>query len=198
MKKKTTARPEPVQSNGADQKITVQCVLCYLEGRRGKAFRFAYPLYGWDKHISSLTAHPHWHPEVMDRRERRRLFELEYPDFPPKTPEQVRAYEAMLVQLDLQLGAAPVNDSRRAPGVLIPRIAPVASSPVRPAALTIFDTTISELELRIAALEMELSQTRLTYTSLVTLRDIHARNRASLPTSAAPIAAIASTAQKID
>lgn len=36
---------------------------------------------GWDARVASLRTHPNWHPDVTDKRERKRLFRLEFPDF---------------------------------------------------------------------------------------------------------------------
>jgi hypothetical protein len=36
---------------------------------------------GWDGHVGSLRLHPEWHPELPQAEERKRRFEIEFPDF---------------------------------------------------------------------------------------------------------------------
>ena len=34
---------------------------------------------GWDGHVASLRAHPNWHPDVKDGKERKQLFKQKHP-----------------------------------------------------------------------------------------------------------------------
>jgi len=36
---------------------------------------------GWDGHAGSVRIHPQWHPELTTAEERKRQFEIEFPDF---------------------------------------------------------------------------------------------------------------------
>jgi hypothetical protein len=36
---------------------------------------------GWDSHVASLRLHPEWHPELEQAEERKRRFEIEFPEF---------------------------------------------------------------------------------------------------------------------
>jgi len=67
----TKKKEEPY--SGPPKKV---CPIC------GYAFRFG--AMGWQHHISPVDAHPDWHPDVVDPKERRRLFLEEYPDFLPR------------------------------------------------------------------------------------------------------------------
>lgn len=64
-----TARPNP--RGGCIFRCPIAGCTKVFHGTRG----------GWDEHAGSIRTHPGWHPELLDRDERKGRFRAEFPDF---------------------------------------------------------------------------------------------------------------------
>lgn len=38
---------------------------------------------GWDAHVGSLRIHPGWHPELESAEDRKRIYQIDFPEFIP-------------------------------------------------------------------------------------------------------------------
>ena len=67
---RTMSKSRPIQAS-----ITYPCPI------PGCAYVCQQSRRGWDAHISSLSRHPHWHPEVLQEAERKMLFKQEFQEW---------------------------------------------------------------------------------------------------------------------